>query len=151
MADVNFLTRARQWGDKVYLAGLGAYSKAGEGSEELYEKYLRSGTEAYGESAEGKPALLLAGRGLVDSTVVSARKLIEEAPRKRHELYERCVDTGKQVRGEDADTSNELLLAGTGAVATVRERGRRLFDELLAAGEQASAGKPGNAEQQTDA
>lgn len=137
MSDSTFLNRARQWGDKLYLAGLGAYSKAGENTEALYARWVETGGDAYGDEAEGKSRLLLAGRGLVEDT----RALLSEAPRKRHALYEECVETGKQVRGEDAEGSNEFILAGAGAVASVRERGRRLFDGWVSAGEQLSAGK----------
>ena len=77
----NLIQRAKALGNKLYLAGLGAYSKAGDSSEELYDKYVQAGQEAYGDDAEGKSKALLASRGLV----VSTRKLIDEAPRKRHE------------------------------------------------------------------
>ncbi|HCE41528.1 phasin family protein [Alloalcanivorax profundimaris] len=129
------LSRVKDFGNKLYLAGLGAYSKAGDGSEELYEEYVKAGTEAYGDDAEGKSKVLLAGRGFA----VRARALIDEAPRKRQELYEQCISTGKEARGEKAESSNEFVLAGLGAVTTAREQSRKLFDELVSAGEKQRA------------
>ncbi|MBL7252298.1 phasin family protein [Alloalcanivorax marinus] len=129
------LSRVRSFGDKLYLAGLGAYSKAGDSSEELYEQYVEAGSEAYGDDAEGKSKLLLAGRGFT----VRARALLEEAPRKRQELYEQFISTGKEARGEKAETSNEFVLAGLGALTTAREQSRKLFEELVSAGEKQRA------------
>lgn len=131
----NLLNRVKDFGNKLYLAGLGAYSKAGDSSEELYEQYVEAGTQAYGEDAEEKSKLLLAGRGFT----VRAKELLEEAPRKRQELYEQFISTGKEVRGEKAETSNEFVLAGLGAVTTAREQGLKLFDELVSAGEKQRA------------
>ncbi|EKF74466.1 hypothetical protein A11A3_08595 [Alcanivorax hongdengensis A-11-3] len=125
------VNRAKDLGNKLYLAGLGAYDKAEESSEELYSKYVEAGTEAYGDSAEGKSKALLAGRGLLES----ARSLLETAPEKRQELYEKFVAAGKKERGEKADETNEFVLAGLGAVATAREESEKLFNELVAAGE----------------
>lgn len=127
----NLIQRAKTLGNKLYLAGLGAYSKAGDGSEELYDKYAQAGQEAYGDDADGKSKALLASRGLI----VSTRKLIDDAPRKRHELYEQFVTSGKQERGEKAEETNEFVLAGLGAVNTLREQGQKLFDELVSTGE----------------
>ena len=59
----SLVNRAKELGNKLYLAGLGAYDKAEEGSEELLNKYVEAGTKAFGEDAEGKPKALLAGRG----------------------------------------------------------------------------------------
>ncbi|ASK35094.1 hypothetical protein [Alloalcanivorax mobilis] len=127
--------RAKRLSNTLYLAGLGAYSKATNHSEALYQRYLEEGTQAYGDDAERKPALLLAGRG----AVVSARKLLEDAPAKRGELYEQWIATGKQERGEDSAQANELVLAGIGAVSTLRQRSQRLFDDLVSTGEKESA------------
>lgn len=128
----SLLARAKEVNRKVYLAGLGAFSKAESTSEELFDKYVASGSEAFGESAEGKPRALLAGRGLLSAV----RESLETAPEKRKELYERFVQTGRQERGEQAGGTNEFLLAGIGAVKTAREESQKLFDELVEAGEQ---------------
>ena len=56
----SLVNRAKELANKLYLAGLGAYDKAEEGSEELLSKYVEAGTEAFGEDAEGKPKALLA-------------------------------------------------------------------------------------------
>lgn len=127
--------RVRGLSDTLYLAGLGAYTKATTGSEQLYGKCLSAGAEAYGDDADGKSRLVLAGRGLA----VSARKLVDEAPRLRRELYEEFIRTGKAVRGEDTESSNEFVLAGAGAVTTVRQRGRELFETLVSTGKQQRA------------
>jgi hypothetical protein len=131
----NLIQRAKTLGNKLYLAGLGAYSKAGDSSEELYGKYVQAGQEAYGEDAEGKSKALLASRGLV----VNTRQLIDDAPRKRHELYEQFVANGKQERGEKAEETNEFVLAGLGAVSTLREQSQKLFDDLVSTGEKERA------------
>lgn len=129
------INRAKTLGNKLYLAGLGAYSKVSDGSEALYSQYLEAGGEAYGESAEGKSKVALAGRGFV----VSTRKLIDEVPTKRRELYEQFISAGKEERGEKADETNEFLLAGLGAVATLRQESQKLFDDLVSAGEKQQA------------
>lgn len=128
----SLLARAKEVNRKVYLAGLGAFSKAENSSEELFDKYVSAGSEAYGEAAEGKPRALLAGRGLLNAV----REGIETAPEKRKELYERFVTAGRQERGEQASETNEFLLAGLGAVKTAREESQKLFEELVEAGEQ---------------
>ena len=114
----NLIQRAKTLGNKLYLAGLGAYSKAGDSSEELYGKYVQAGQEAYGDEAEGKSKALLASRGLV----VSTRKLLDEAPQKRHELYEQFVASGKQERKADKRATGRVhpaYLWGLGIYAAV--------------------------------
>lgn len=128
----SIIERAKEANRKLYLAGLGAYSKAEETSEKLYDEYLKAGTEAFGESAEGKPKALLAGRGLL----VSAREALENIPQKREELYSRFVEAGRKERGEKAESTNEYLLAGLGAALTAREEGEKFFNELVQAGEE---------------
>lgn len=128
----SLVARAKDLNRKIYLAGLGAYTKAESTSGELYEKYAATGADALGESAEGKPKALLAGRGLLQA----ARELVDTAPEKRKALYERFVDAGKKERGEKADSTNEFVLAGLGAVLTAREESEKLFNELVAAGEE---------------
>ncbi|MCU5783796.1 hypothetical protein MA04_03096 [Alcanivorax balearicus MACL04] len=131
----NLVNRAKSLANTLYLASLGAYSKANEKSEELYGHYLSTGAQAYGDEAEGKSKLALASRGLFLST----RQLIDEAPQKRQELYENLVAAGKEERGEKAESSNEFVLAGVGAISTVREQGQKLLDELVSAGEKERA------------
>lgn len=124
------LQNVKTWANKLYLAGLGAYAKANDGSEALYEKYAANGAQAYGEAAEGKSKLALVSRG----AMVSARQLLEEAPHKRHQLYEQCIATGKQERGDNAEHSNEFVLAGLGALSTLRQQSQKLFEDLVTAG-----------------
>lgn len=126
------VSRARELSNKLYLAGLGAVSKAETTSSELLDQYVARGSEALGDAAEGKPKALLASRG----ALVAARELLEAAPEKRKALYERLVDAGRSERGEQAADTNEFLLAGLGAVKTAREEGEKFFNELVAAGEQ---------------
>ena len=95
----NLIQRAKALGNKLYLAGLGAYSKAGDSSEELYDKYVQAGQE----------------------------------------LYEQFVASGKQERGEKAEETNEFVLAGLGAVSTLREQSQKLFDDLVSTGEKERA------------
>lgn len=128
----NLVNRARDLGNKLYLAGLGAVTKAEATSGELLDEYVARGTAELGEAAEGKPKALLASRG----ALAAARELLEAAPEKRKALYERFVDAGRSQRGEKAAETNEILLAGLGAVQTAREESEKLFNELVAAGEQ---------------
>ena len=130
----SLVNRAKDLGNKLYLAGLGAYDKAEENSEDLLNKYVEAGSAAYGEDAEGKPKALLAGRGALQA----ARELLDSAPEKRQALYEKLIEAGKKERGEKADATNEFVLAGLGAVATAREEGEKLFNELVSAGENRS-------------
>lgn len=127
----NLLDRAKETNRKLYLAALGAISKATETADDLMEKYVSEGREAFGETAEEKPRLVLASRGMLKAT----RDLVENAPEKRHELYERFVDAGRKERGEKAESTLEFVLAGIGAVITAREESQKLFDELVEAGE----------------
>ena len=128
----NLVNRARELSNKLYLAGLGAVTKAEATSSELLDQYVARGTTELGEAAEGKPKALLASRG----ALAAARELLEAAPEKRKALYERFVDAGRAQRGEKAAETNEFLLAGLGAVKTAREESEKLFNELVAAGEQ---------------
>lgn len=128
----SIVARAKELNRKLYLAGLGAYSKAGETSGELFDKYVEAGREAFGEDAGEKPRALLISRGLLKS----AREALENVPEKRQELYERFVQAGRKERGEKAESTNEYVLAGLGAVLTAREEGEKLFNELVTAGEE---------------
>ena len=44
-----------------------------------------------------------------------------------------------QVRGEKAEETNEFVLAGLGAVSTLREQSQKLFDDLVSTGEKERA------------
>ena len=128
----NLVNRARELGNKLYLAGLGAVTKAEVTSNELLDEYVARGTAELGDAAADKPKALLASRG----ALAAARELLESAPEKRKALYERLVEAGRAERGEKAADTNEFLLAGLGAVKTAREEGEKLFNELVATGEQ---------------
>lgn len=131
----SLINRAKTLGNTLYLAGLGAYSKVSNGSEALYSEYLAIGGDAYGDQAEDKPKALLAGRG----AIVSARKLISQAPTKQQDLYEQLVLTGKDERGEKADGTSELVLAGLGAVTALRQESQKWFNDLVRTGEKQQA------------
>ena len=126
------LSRAKELGNKLYLASLGAVTKAESGSSELLEKYTSAGTKALGEKAEGKPKAVLASRGALEA----AWELIDSAPEKRKALYEKFIAAGTEQRGEKAESTNEIVLAGLGAVLTARSEGEKLFNDLVATGEQ---------------
>ncbi len=128
----SILARAKEVNRKIYLAGLGAVSKAEGTSTELFEKYAETGAAELGDAADGKPKALLAGRGLLKA----ARELVETAPEKRKALYQRFIEAGREERGEQAESTNEYLLASLGAVVTARAESQKLFNELVAAGEQ---------------
>ena len=52
---------------------------------------------------------------------------------------EQFVASGKQERGEKAEETNEFVLAGLGAVSTLREQSQKLFDDLVSTGEKERA------------
>lgn len=128
----NLVSRARELGNKLYLASLGAVTKAEATSSDLLDEYVARGTAEFGEAAEGKHKAVLASRG----ALLAARELVETAPEKRKALYERFVDAGRSQRGEQAADTNEFVLAGLGAVQTAREESEKLFNELVSTGEQ---------------
>lgn len=125
------LSRAKELGNKLYLAGLGAVTKAETGSTELLDKYVTSGSKALGDTANGKPKAVLAGRGALEA----AKELLASAPEKRKALYETFIAAGSKQRGEKSEETNEILLAGLGAVLTARSEGEKLLNELIATGE----------------
>jgi hypothetical protein len=126
------LSRAKELGNKLYLAGRGAVTKAESRSSSLLDEYTTTGSQLLGEKAEGKPKALLASRGALEA----AKGLLENAPEKRKELVEKFVAAGRKQRGEKAETTPELVLAGLGALVSAREEGEKFFNELVAAGEQ---------------
>ncbi|MDF1780938.1 MAG: hypothetical protein P1U67_06535 [Alcanivoracaceae bacterium] len=125
------LGRAKELGNKLYLAGLGAVTKAEASSTEMLEKYSATGSKALGEKAEGKPKAVLVSRGALEA----AKELIDAAPEKRKELYETFIAAGSKQRGEKADGTNEFVLAGLGAVLTARSEGEKFLNDLIATGE----------------
>lgn len=127
--------RARNVSDQLYLAGLGAYSKASNQSRTLYEQCVLAGSQALGDEGDSRSRLLLAGRGLV----VNARALADRIPAKRKELYEQLVTAGRNERGDEAEGGNEFVLAGLGAVTRLRQEGQDWFNTLVQAGEKHQA------------
>lgn len=137
------VARAKELNHKLFLAGLGIVSKAEAESGKLLDKYAAAGAEAFGAEAEGKARALLVARGLgekakstdikalADSLTGSAKELIDSLPEKRKAFYEQLVEAGRE---ESGDASNELALAGLGALAAARSKGQSLFNELVAAG-----------------
>lgn len=125
------LTRAKALSNKLYLASLGAVTKAEAGSNELLEQYVSTGSQVMGDKAESTPKALLAGRGALEA----AKELLNTAPEKRKALYEKFVAAGSEQRGEKAEETNEFVLASLGAVLTARSEGEKLFNELVATGE----------------
>lgn len=125
------LNRAKALSNKLYLAGLGAVTKAESTSNDLLDQYVASGSAVLGEKAEGKAKAVLASRGALEA----AKELIETAPQKRKALYEKLVAAGSEQRGEKAEDTNEFVLAGLGAVLTARSEGEKFFNELVTTGE----------------
>ena len=141
------VARAKELNHKLFLAGLGIVSKAEAESGKLLDKYAAAGAQALGAEAEGKARALLVARGLADSLSESAKgtdikalaesltdnakELIDSLPEKRKAFYEQLVEAGREERGEG---SNELALAGLGALVAARNKGQSLFNELVAAG-----------------
>ena len=74
----NLIQRAKALGNKLYLAGLGAYSKAGDSSEELYEQFVASGKQERGEKAEETNEFVLAGLGAVSTLREQSQKLFDD-------------------------------------------------------------------------
>ena len=140
------VARAKELNHKLFLASVGAFSKAEAESTKLLDKYAAQGTDALGNKAQGKPRALLAARGLADSAVKAdykalaetlssdARQLLDTLPEKRKALYEQLVETAREERGTSAAATNELVLAGLGAVLTARNKSQHLFNELVSAG-----------------
>ena len=125
------LSRAKELGNKLYLAGLGAITKAETGSTDLLDKYVSSGSKALGDSAEGKPMAVLAGFGAIEA----AKEAINTAPDTSKALYDKFLQAGSAQRGEKAEATNEYLLAGLGAMLTARSESEKLFNELVSTGE----------------
>lgn len=141
------VARAKDLNHKLFLAGLGLVSKAEAESGKLLDKYAAAGSDVLGEQAAGKARAVLAARGLADvlgknaksadvkaladTFADNAKQLIDALPEKRKALYEQLVAAGREERGE---SSNELALAGLGALLSARNKGQTLFNELVAAG-----------------
>jgi hypothetical protein len=140
------VARARELNHKLYLAGAGVLVKAEAESGKWIDKYAAAGSNALGEQAEGKARVLLVARGLVESARTvdartladtltgNARNFLDVAPEKGKEIYEECVNAGREGRGDKAGTSNEFVLAGLGALLNVRSKGQKVFNDLVSAG-----------------
>ncbi len=131
----NWHQRARDVGDQLYLAGLGAYSKASNKSRALYEQCVQAGSQVLGDGDDSRSRLLLAGRGLA----ANARAFADRLPAKRKQLYEQLVTAGRNERGDEAEGGNEFVLAGLGAVTRLRQEGQDWFNTLVQAGEKHQA------------
>ena len=118
----SLVNRAKEINRKVWLAGLGAVSKAEEKGRARLDRLVAAGEQALGAESAEQNRYLVAARGLVVT-------LRDEGD----ELLNKLVEAGKKQRGEEGN--NEAVLAAIGALATLRDEGQRLFDDLVAAGE----------------
>lgn len=142
----SLVLRAKEWNQKLLLAGTGVVGRIDAESVKLLDKYAAVGATVLGERAAGKSRAFLAARGVADAaskvdlktstdTLADNVKVIfEQLPEKRKALYEELVATGRAERGTQLATANELVLAGWGTLATVRNKGRQLFDTLVSEG-----------------
>lgn len=136
----SLLARAKCFNQQLVLAGVGGYHLAETEVVKQADKYAARASDVLGEAATGKTRTLLAARGLADSAakldVKSLTSAIKElwaaVPEQRRAVYEQCVAAGRD-NAEDA-ARNELVLAGTGALAKVRSAGQSLFNDLVNAG-----------------
>lgn len=119
----SLVERAKEINRKLWLAGLGAVSKAEEQGRKQLDKYRYAGELAIGSEAAEQNRYLVAARGLV-ATLRS----------ESDELVNKLVDAGKKQQGPDANDS-EYVLAVIGAIATLRDESQRIFDDLVATGE----------------
>ncbi|MFZ5723440.1 MAG: phasin family protein [Pseudomonadota bacterium] len=117
------VARAKEMNRKLWLAGLGAVSKAEEQGRRQLDKYRQAGEQVIGTDAAEQNRYLVAARGLV----VTLRS-------EGDELISKLVDAGKQQQGPEAADS-EYVLAVIGAFATLRNESQRIFDDLVATGE----------------
>lgn len=130
-----FVERTKEVSRTAYLVGVGAYTRAEETAQTLYNDYAAVGAEELGEEAESKAKAVLAGRGLF----TALKELQATLPAKRQEVYERCIEAGRKEKAEAAESTNEFVLAAVGASVLAKEEGEKFIDELIAAGEKRSA------------
>ncbi len=116
--------RARDINHKVWLAGLGAVSKAEEQGRKSIDRYVAAGERAIGSEAALKSRYIVAARGLVTT-------LREEGD----EILNKLVDAGKKQDATVAEDGNVYILALVGALTTLRDESRKIFDDLVASGE----------------
>ncbi|MFZ5757662.1 MAG: phasin family protein [Pseudomonadota bacterium] len=119
----SLVERAKEINRKLWLAGLGAVSKAEEEGRKQLDKYRYAGELAIGSEAAEQNRYLVAARGLV-ATLRS----------EGDELVNKLVEAGKKQKGPEAGDS-EYVLAVIGAFATLRDESQRIFDDLVATGE----------------
>lgn len=117
-------SRAREINRKLWLAGLGAVSKAEEEGRKQIDKYVFAGEQAIGSKAALKHRYVVAARGLI----VTLRDGSDN-------LLNRLVEAGKNQQGKTAAPDNTYMLAAIGAVATLRDGSQKFFDDLVATGE----------------
>lgn len=128
----SLVERAREINRKIWLAGLGAVSKAEEESRKQLDKYVSAGERAIGgEGSVDKNRYLVAARGLVVT-------LREESD----SFVDRLVKAGRTQQGDKAEQGSEYVLALIGAYATVRDESQRIFDDLVASGEKRRGPQP---------
>lgn len=132
-------TQVKKLSGDVSLAMTGATDKLKAESGEWVEKYAALGKQAVGEQAEGQSRGVLAARGLANNAksldakevVATVKAFYAELPEKTKALYENVIEAGRKERGDLADKSNEFALVGFGAVATLREKGKSIFNGLV--------------------
>lgn len=130
-----FVERTKEVSRKAYLVGVGAYAKAGLTAQTLYNDYAAVGAEQLGEESTSKTKTLLAGHGLI----AALKELQATLPAKRQEVYERCVEAGRNEKAEAAEGINEFVLAAIGASVLAKDEGEKFIDELVTAGKKRSA------------
>jgi len=124
----SLVNRAKEVNRKIWLAGIGAVSKAEEQGRKQLDKYVSAGERVVGSEAGEQNRLLVAARGVVVT-------LREESD----SLINKLVDAGKKQQPE-SENGNEYVLALVGAFATLRDESQRVFDDLVATGEKRQQG-----------
>lgn len=119
----SLVERAKEINRKLWLAGLGAVSKAEEEGRKQLDKYRYAGELAIGSEAADQNRYLVAARGLIATLRAES-----------DELVTKLVDAGKKKQGPEGEDS-EYVLAVIGAVSTLRDQSQRIFDDLVATGE----------------
>lgn len=117
--------RAKEINRQIWLAGLGAISKAEVQGRKGLDRCVSAGERVIGSDATLKSRYLVAARGLVAT-------LREES----EDMLNRLVDAGKkQQQNDDAEDNNMYVLAMIGAVVTLRDESQKMFSDLVASGE----------------
>lgn len=125
----SLVNRAKEINRKLWLAGIGAVSKAEEEGRKRLDKYVSAGERAVGTDAADQNRYIVAARGVVVT-------LREEGDA----LVNKLVDAGKKQQGDTTEAGNEYVLAVIGAFATLRDESQKIFDDLVATGEKRQQG-----------